>query len=206
MAGFGNVLRGDDGFGVRVVEALAAGSVPRDVRLLDVGIGGIQLVQELMLGTDALVIVDAVDVGRPPGTVVVLDPPRTDVRSWSVTQRRDALADVHYATVERALLLAQALDVLPPVVHLVGGQHLDAVEGVGIGLTTHVEAAVRVAADEVRRLVTELGQPWRRDATRSAAGSAPAGRAASSSPVPRRSAHGTPDILRGAPRRRLPGE
>lgn len=170
VAGFGNLLRGDDGFGVRVVEALAAGPVPDGVRVLDVGIGGIHLVQDLMLGTDALVLVDAVEVGRPPGTVVVLEPPRTDVDAWSATERRDALADVHYATVDRAMLLAQALDVLPPVVHLVGCQHLDAGEGLGIGLTPPVEAAVPVAADEVRRLVTELGRPWPRDATRSAAG------------------------------------
>lgn len=170
VAGFGNVLRGDDGFGVRVVEALVDGPVPDGVQVLDIGIGGIHLVQDLMLGTDALVLVDAVEVGRPPGTVVVLEPPRTDMDAWSATERRDALADVHYATVDRAMLLAQAMDVLPPVVHLVGCQHLDAREGLGVGLSAPVEAAVAVAADEVRRLVTELGRPWPRDATRSAAG------------------------------------
>lgn len=159
VAGFGNVLRADDGFGVRVVEALLADPVPDGVHVLEIGIGGIHLVQDLMAGADALVIVDAVEVGRPPGTVVVLDPPRTDVRAWSVAERRDALADVHYATPERALLLAQALDVLPPVVHVVGCQHL-AGDGLGIGLTPLVAAAVPVAADEVRRLVTELGCSW----------------------------------------------
>lgn len=162
VAGFGNVLRADDGFGVRVVELLRAAPVPDGVHVLEIGIGGIHLVQELMGGTGALVLVDAVDVGRPAGTVVVLDPPRPDVRSWSPTRRRDALADVHYATPERAMLLAEALDVLPPVVHLVGCQHVDA-EGLGIGLAPQVEAAVPVAAEEVRRLVTELGCPWPSD-------------------------------------------
>lgn len=159
VAGFGNVLRADDGFGVRVVEALRAAPVPDGVQVLDIGIGGIHLVQDLMVGTDALVLVDAVDVGRVPGTVVVLDPPRPDVRSWSPTQRRDALADVHYATPERALLLGQALDVLPPVVHMVGCQHAEG-EGLGIGLSAPVARAVPVAADQVRRLVTQLGCPW----------------------------------------------
>ncbi len=159
VAGFGNVLRADDGFGVRVVEALLSSDVPDDVRVLEIGIGGIHLVQELLTGTDALILVDAVEVGRPAGTVVVLDPPRTDMSSWSVTQRRDALADVHYATPERALLLAQALDVLPPVVQMVGCQHAEG-RGVGIGLSPLVEAAVPVAASEIRRMVTELGCPW----------------------------------------------
>lgn len=169
VAGFGNVLRADDGFGVRVVELLAAGHVPADVRVLEIGIGGIHLVQDLMAGTDALVLVDAVDVGRSPGTVVVLEPPRPDVRSWSDTARRDALADVHYATPERAILLAEALDVLPPVVRMVGCQHIDA-RGVGIGLADEVAAAVPVAAAEVRRLVTELGCPWPVDVVPGSAG------------------------------------
>jgi hydrogenase maturation protease len=159
VAGFGNVLRGDDAFGVRVAEELESGPVPDGVAVFQVGIGGIHLVQELMSGTDALVILDAVDVGRPPGTVVVLDPPIVDVRSWPPERRRDVLADMHYATPERAMMLATALEVLPPVVHIVGCQHQDA-STPGIGMTDHVEAAVPVGAAEVRRLVTELGVPW----------------------------------------------
>lgn len=160
VAGFGNLLRGDDGFGVRVAEELLLGDRPDGVRVLEIGIGGIHLVQALLDGhDDALVLIDAVDVGRPPGTLVVLEPPRVDLSTWGDDERRDALADMHYATPDRALLLAGALDVLPPVVRLVGCQHVDA-RAVGEGLHPTVAAAVRPAADEVRRLVTELGVPW----------------------------------------------
>ncbi|MBW3620871.1 MAG: hydrogenase maturation protease [Actinobacteria bacterium] len=160
VAGFGNLLRGDDGFGVRVAELLLASPVPEGVRVLEVGIGGIHLVQELLAGDDdALLLIDAVDVGRPPGTLVVLEPPRVDMSAWGVTERRDALADMHYATPERAMLLAEAMGVLPPVVQLVGCQHVDASE-LGEGLHPAVAAAVAPAAAEVRRLVTGLGIDW----------------------------------------------
>jgi hydrogenase maturation protease len=160
VAGFGNVLRGDDGFGVHVAEELLLGERPDGVRVLDIGIGGIHLVQALLDGgDDALLLIDAVDVGRPPGTLVVLEPPRVDLSTWGPNERRDALADMHYATPDRALLLASALDVLPDVVLLVGCQHVDARE-LGEGLHPEVAAAVRPAADEIRRLVSELGIPW----------------------------------------------
>jgi hydrogenase maturation protease len=70
--------------------------------------------------------VDAGDVGRPPGTVVLLDPDITDVRELGISERRDALADMHLATPQRAFTLARGLDVLPAVTLIVGCQHADA--------------------------------------------------------------------------------
>ena len=154
VAGVGNLLRGDDGFGVEVAQLLQRDAAPGGVRVLDVGIGGIHLVQELHDRFDALVVVDAVELGRPPGTLVVIRP---TVREPSGP---DDLADVHYANPERAFMLAGALGVMPATAWLVGCQPLDA-ERVGEGLSTEVAAAVEPAAAEVRRLVTELGIDWR---------------------------------------------
>ena len=150
IAGVGNVFRRDDGFGVAVVQRLEAEELPPGVRVLDVGIGGIHLVQELLEPTDALIIVDAVDLGRPPGTVMVIRP---DVAQPAGP---DDLADVHYATPERALMLAGALDVLPPAMWIVGCQPVDA-DALGDGLSPEVEAAVEPAVAGVRRLLAELG-------------------------------------------------
>ncbi|MCP9486197.1 MAG: hydrogenase maturation protease [Gaiellaceae bacterium MAG52_C11] len=153
VAGVGNVLRGDDGFGVAVAQRLLAQNVPEEVEVLDIGIGGIHLVQELLAGADALVVVDAVDLGNAPGTVVVQRP---DVREVSGP---DDLADVHYATPERALMFARGLEILPASVWLVGGQVVDA-ERLGEGLSPALAGAVDPAAGEVRRLVCELGVDW----------------------------------------------
>lgn len=159
VAGFGNVLRGDDGFGNVVVDRLRDEEVPAGVEVMEVGIGGIHLVQELMSGIDALVVVDAVDLDRDPGTVVVMRPDVRDVSGLPVHQRRDELADMHYATPDRALMLANALDLLPDEVWLVGGQ-VSHPERLGEGLTDALSRAVDPAVDEIRRLVSELGIPW----------------------------------------------
>jgi hydrogenase maturation protease len=159
VAGVGNLLRGDDGFGVVVAERLAEHGVPDGVRVLDVGIGGIHLVQELLDPVDALVVVDAVDLGRPPGTVLVIRPDVRDITALPPARRRDELADMHYATPERAFMLARGLGVLPAATWVVGCQPADA-ERVGEGLSPVVAAAVDAAGAEVRRLVAALGVPW----------------------------------------------
>jgi hydrogenase maturation protease len=165
VAGFGNVLRRDDGFGVAVVEELAAGDVPGEVTLLDVGIGGIHLVHVLLADpADALIVLDAVELQRPPGTVVVVVPDVPDVRASSPRERRDELADVHYATPDRALMFLRALDLLPPATVTIGCEPVDA-ETPERGLTPRVAAAVPAAADEVRRWVSDLGIPWEAAAT-----------------------------------------
>lgn len=153
MAGVGNVLRGDDGFGVEVAQLLQRGPMPEGVKVLDVGIGGIHLVQELHDAVDGLVVVDAVELGRPPGTLAVISP------TVRVPSGPDDLADVHYANPERAIMLAGALGVLPPTTWLLGCQPRDA-DRLGHGLSPEVAAAVAPAAAEVRRLVRELGVNW----------------------------------------------
>ncbi len=155
LAGVGNVLRADDGFGVEVARRLADLSFPDGVRVVETGIGGIALVQELQEGWDALVVVDTVDLDRAPGTVMLIEPDVVDVHALSPDARHDLLADMHLATPERALMLARALGVLPPRVLEVGCQPVDA-HAVGEGLSAPVTAAVEVAVAEIVRHVGEL--------------------------------------------------
>lgn len=161
VAGMGNVLRLDDAFGVAVIEHLARSPVPEEVTLMDAGIGGIHLVQELMTPFDMLLLVDAADFGRPPGTLAVIKPDVVDVQAMSLFARNDELADMHYATPDRALMLAKALGVLPEDHWIVGCQPLDA-HGLGEGMSTLVDQAVPAAADEVRRIVAAAGVDWPR--------------------------------------------
>jgi hydrogenase maturation protease len=66
---------------------------------------------------------------------------------------------MHYATPERALMLARAVGVLPETVWLVGCQPVDP-HSLGEGLSPAVGEAVKSAIGEVRRLVRELGVAW----------------------------------------------
>jgi len=161
VAGVGNLLRADDGFGVVVAQRLQSASLPDGVVVMDVGIGGIHLVQELMEPVDHLVVVDAVDLGRPPGTVVVMHPEVRDVSLMSETERRDELADMHYATPERAFMLARGLGVLPKSLWVVGCQPKQA-DWVGEALSPEVEGGVEAAIDEIAAIARAAGVAWPR--------------------------------------------
>ena len=74
VAGIGNIFRGDDAFGVEVAQRLLRRPQPPDVRVVDFGIRGMDLVYALLDGYEAVVFVDAVPRGEAPGTLYVLEP------------------------------------------------------------------------------------------------------------------------------------
>lgn len=155
VAGMGNILRGDDGFGIRVVEELSVNhNIPEEVDLYEAGIGGIGFVQELMKGYDALIIIDAIDKGATAGTLFVVEPVKSESEIENL-ELHQSMVDMHYADPSKVLLLARALKVCPPKVFLVGCQPEyvdDAVEG----LRPSVEMAVLPAVKQVLSLIDEL--------------------------------------------------
>lgn len=155
IAGVGNVLHADDAFGVEVARRLEKLELPAEVKLVETGIAGIALVQELQEGYDALVVIDAVDRDRPPGTVMLIDPDVIDVAALTWDERHDVLADMHLSTPERSLMLARALGVLPARLLMVGCQPAD-IESLGEPLSPSVEAAVGVAVTEIVNHVRAL--------------------------------------------------
>src|SRR5919199_1156274 len=99
------------GFGPAVVGRLR--DLPAGAEVLETGIGGIALLQELLAGCDGLVIVDAVDRGAEPGTVFELRPEVGDAVH---------VADVHLANPDRVLAMARTMGALPERVRIVGGE------------------------------------------------------------------------------------
>lgn len=143
VAGFGQVLRGDDGFGVEVLRRLAERGIASDsVELLDVGTGGIRLAQELMTRYERLIIIDATTRGGAPGTVysVIID---------EVSPTREI--DMHTTVPSRALEVAKALGPLPTEIYLVGCEPASVDE-----LTTQLSPLVAAAVDDAVRRVEEL--------------------------------------------------
>lgn len=72
VLGVGNLLLGDEGLGIRCVEAFERQSPPDNVRCIDGGTSTHELLEDLE-NLDALVILDAVASGQPPGTLVRLE-------------------------------------------------------------------------------------------------------------------------------------
>lgn len=145
VAGFGNVLRGDDGFGVEVVRRLQhEGTAPTGTVLLDVGTGGVALAQELMTPCDRLVIVDAMTRGGAPGSVYV-------VQVDGVEAARSV--DMHMAVPARVLELAQAMGTLPREVYLVGCEPA-VVDELTMELSGPVQRAIEPALRDVQALLS----------------------------------------------------
>lgn len=156
VAGMGNQLRGDDGFGVALTHLLAEKDLGAEVTVKEFGIGGIGLVQELLSRYDALLIVDAVRRGSEPGTLHLLEPAVSDIADLPDEIRRDFLADVHWADAGRVLIYAKALGVLPPRVLILGCQPED-VDDLSMVLTPRVESSLPralVAIDEALARLT----------------------------------------------------
>lgn len=156
IAGVGNLLRGDDGFGVAVAQKLLETNKYGDnVTILEAGIAGIPLVQELMNGYDMLIIADTVHRGGLPGTIYLLEPEVPDLQEKFSNDLHQSLADAHYSDPSKVLILAKALNVLPPKVFLIGCEPAGYDE-LGADLSPPVRRAVRVALEKIESLIADF--------------------------------------------------
>ncbi len=138
----GNVLRRDDGFGPALAARLEG--LPPEVEVVETGIGGVALLQELLAGCDGLVLVDAVDRAAAAGTVFVIRP--------EVPPAAEHVADVHLANPERVLTMAKSMGALPERVVIIGCQPAE-VDELDSRLSPEVERALEVAARRVEETV-----------------------------------------------------
>lgn len=133
ILGLGNPLQGDDGVGCRVVEALQAYQLPEGVEVLDGGTPGIGLLH-LLEGRERVILVDAAEMGQPPGTMARFRP--AEVVLTGSAER----FSLHRSAVSDALALAEALGLSLPEIVFFGVQ--PGRVGWGEGLSPEVTAAL----------------------------------------------------------------
>jgi hydrogenase maturation protease len=159
VAGVGNVFLSDDGFGVEVVNRLAARALPTDVELVDVGLRARDLAYRLLDGYRALVLVDATQQGQPPGTLYTLE---HDLDA-AVASSGPAAPVGHETDPDAVLALlvsmAAAMGVPRPVERVIVVGCEPAALGEAIGLSPPVAAAVDRAVDIVAEIATALVDP-----------------------------------------------
>ena len=155
VAGIGNIFLSDDGFGVEVANRLATQALPPGARVADFGIRGVHLAYELLDGYDALILVDAVPMGEPPGTVALIEPEP----DGTLSHRDDdtSVMDAHSMGPEVVLATLARLGGSVERTYVVGCQPADF--GEGIGLSPAVAAAVPEAAELCLQLVADLVEP-----------------------------------------------
>ena len=144
----GNDLVGDDGAGQAVFKRLIGADFPPQVRLLHLGLGGINLVEKLE-GEELLIVVDAVQLGTTPGRVHVL--------AWDelpISECRPVSG--HGIGVREAIEVARKLypSICPNQIYLVGieGQLFDQL---GARLSSQVEEGVEEAVSVVAGLLRD---------------------------------------------------
>jgi hydrogenase maturation protease len=147
LLGLGNPLRGDDGIGPRVIEALNRRGLPEGVTALDAGTGGLDLLQVLE-GWERAIIIDAADVGREPGQFVHFAPGEARLIG------AEDVSSLHNAGLAEVLALADAIGHPLPEMVIFGVQ--PAKIGWGEGLSEAVEATLADLVDEVLEEVNKF--------------------------------------------------
>jgi hydrogenase maturation protease len=159
VAGVGNVFLSDDGFGVEVARRLAERALPEGVELADVGIRGMHLAYRLLDGYRALVLVDTVRHGGPPGALYLLE---HDLDSPADEAAFDAHGMEPAAVLSMLDQLAHGVGVERPVdrVLVVGCEPASVEEGMGLSepVAASVDRAVAAVVDLVGDLIGTGGE------------------------------------------------
>jgi hydrogenase maturation protease len=148
VIGVGIDLRGDDGAGIEVVRRLRDRAGQSGIEVGEQQCEPIELVHTWQ-GRDAVVLVDTMRSGAPPGTIR-----RFDASSEPLPARLRGSASTHAFGLDQAIELGRALERLPRrvIVFAVEGRTFEA----GAPLSDEVQAAAPALAQAVLREATQL--------------------------------------------------
>jgi hydrogenase maturation protease len=147
VAGIGNIFLGDDGFGVEVLNRIDEQALPAGVSAVEYGIRGVHLAYDLLDGeVQTLIMVDALPMDEPPGTVSLLE--------LDEAVRADLIADPepvdsHSMNPQAVVSALHALGGYVDRILVVGCQPQSLAPGIGLS------AVVRAAVEPARRLALE---------------------------------------------------
>lgn len=146
VLGVGNILMQDEGFGVRVVEQLLAQySFPENVQILDGGTLGMELLR-FLVGTDKLILVDAVNGGAPPGSCYQFN--HDEVKAYF----KDKVS-MHELGIQDVLAVLEVLEKPAKEIKILGVQPLTV--DIGLELTPLVAGVVESTVEKLLLVLQE---------------------------------------------------
>ncbi len=149
VIGLGNTIMGDDGLGYCFIKAVKACNGVENAELMELGamtLGDIGIFE----GRDLVIVVDAVNTDKPPGTLVIIeaDPNKAD---------KDEMSLVHSHDIDplRIIAIAHSAGLFSGKIILVGIVP-KSVE-IGRGLSREVLSRIGDLYDEVKRVLEGSG-------------------------------------------------
>ncbi|CAN5422423.1 hypothetical protein BH20ACI1_BH20ACI1_04720 [soil metagenome] len=106
IAGIGNIFLGDDAFGSEVARLLLTKQLPEEVRVVDFGIRGLDLVYALLDGYDTTIFVDATPRGGTIGTIYVIEP---DLQEFDNLNENNTAVDPHGMNPMKVLAMVKSM-------------------------------------------------------------------------------------------------
>jgi hydrogenase maturation protease len=139
ILGLGNILLGDEGVGVRVIEQLLSRSFPDEIEVIDGGTAGYELIN-FFEGKEKVIIVDAVKTDDTPGSVYKMD-------LSTVQEDETVQLSLHQIGLKNVFKMASLMDLNPEVtlIGIVPKNYQD----YNIGLSDEVEKAIPLAIETV---------------------------------------------------------
>jgi hydrogenase maturation protease len=145
ILGLGNLMRTDDAAGMLATGAIRdTGRLPGEIQVIEGGTLGLDLLDKLY-GTTHLLAIDAVDLGRIPGTLIRFD--REDLAKLPIAK------SVHLLGFSDLMDVLRLMDASPMEVVLLGVQPEST--GWGTALTPAVERAQKELVDAALKQVHE---------------------------------------------------
>jgi len=146
VIGIGNVLLRDEGIGVHIVRTMEKLRLPKNIALLDGGVSGIDLLQQIE-EADRVVVIDAIDAGDHPGSIFCFKGEEA-----GVMLDRDKTS-LHQVDLFETLKIAKFLDCCPETV-IIGVQPKDVAWGMELtpDLTSRIPQIIDLVIREVRAL------------------------------------------------------
>jgi hydrogenase maturation protease len=161
VLGLGNILLRDEGIGVHVVRAMQDMILPTGVELYDGGTAGFAL-RDVLANRPKVIVIDAIDAGHAPGTVLRLDP-------RDLAERPEVKLSLHEVSFAETLRAAERLGLAPREVVILGVQPQTVACGLDLspqiaGLIPQIVELVRAELERTPQAEADCG-----DAARSAA-------------------------------------
>jgi len=162
IACIGNIVLGDDAFGVEVARSLQTRTLPTQVQVKDFGIRGFDLAYTLLDPWHTLILVDALAHNEPPGTLFLIEP---DLSGLGNLAAEGLDLNPHGMDPMRVLNLAASLGAIQPRVLVLGcepndfGDELEGRMGLSPVVRAAVEEASRMIEELVGRILTDQELP-----------------------------------------------